>query len=76
MTTPEAPDRGQNSQYSSGSFPSIERMLARTQASHWYSTRRFSVTIDQPAGSPSAGACTWVPQYEQVRYRVSGTLAA
>lgn len=52
----------QNSQYSSESFPSMDRMLARTHPAHWYSTRRFSVTSDHPSGSPSSGTSADVPQ--------------
>ena len=50
----------------------MDRMLARTHEAHWYSTRRCSVTIDHPSGSPSAGADTCVPQAEQVRRTVAG----
>ena len=40
----------------------MERMLDRTQLTHWHSTRLRSVTIDQPSGIPPAGALAWVPQ--------------
>ena len=53
----------------------MERMLARTHDAHWYSTRLFSVTIDQPSGKPSSGTVAWMPHREHV-LTVSATAGA
>jgi len=52
----------------------MERMLARTQVGHVYSTRRRSVENDHPSGMPSSSASAVVPQREHARVTIASIM--